>query len=138
MREQTPRWLKRYVEYARDALGLTAWEITPLVEEPPNPDNPEADANAAASPDYLFAHLRFRPALVRKETVIAKVTVLHELLHVAFAFSDWGVERALEMVPGKQRGTARECYLMPYEQCVVRLSRALYEVLEPGWEAQKK
>jgi len=133
-----PRWLRRYIDHAKDCLGLHAWEILLDITPTPNPEVESADATTYAEPSYLYARIAFRPALVARETNIAKVLVLHELLHVAFALRDQTEDHLnYTLLKPKQRDLFRRLSTQMNEQSVVRLSRALLDLVEPSWQASK-
>ncbi|HEU4753093.1 MAG TPA: hypothetical protein VFU47_08290, partial [Armatimonadota bacterium] len=139
MPQGVPSWLDAYLLYVMDALGLQVWVIEAVLTDAPNPEHPDADATTYADASYLVCRLQFRPECVAEESVGAKVLAIHELLHVQEAARDAALDEAVNhFVPKKHRPHAHETIRRANEERVVRLSRQLYSLLEPGWKRRKK
>lgn len=123
--KKPPKWLRRYAEKAADALGLHEYDLTftGLGGEEPNS---YADSDAR----YLRAEIALHAEVCRQETAEGRLTVVHELLHVAHAEQDTLTERVLAAyVPKRQRKEMRGMLVDANERYTERLARALAEVI---------
>ena len=126
-----PKWLKQYRKKVKTALGLDAWEVNFTVDHLDPNDDAQVLGTCNANPGYLSAEVVFHLPHVLEPTVDAKVTVIHELLHVALArtkrvtqnWRDDGIKKPFDKIFSYHYEDAEE-------ETVTRLSRALRPLIE--------
>jgi hypothetical protein len=131
-------WVLEYTTWARDRLGLQIWDIDVLVVEHPNLESASADGNNEFTTRYLQSTIRLREEKVAAESVSAKVLILHELIHLLFAPLQMMADRFLLFAGEGVREQLGVLWTDTQEPQVVRLSYALYEILEPAWQQYKR
>lgn len=131
MTDKFPKWLTEYRRVAVEALGLQAWDITWVLEDQIDPEDRDTVGRAETLVEYLQATIRLERDYHRKPTVEAKINVLHELLHLALARYARAAASALEehLKPRHVRA-AKGRISGEQEEAIVRLSRALYPLVE--------
>jgi len=126
-----PKWLVEYRREAVEALGLQAWEITWELVDQVDADTPQTIGRTTWLWPYLQATIALEKGYVVEPTTKAKVLVLHELCHLVFAGScDAFATTVNEHVRKGSRRLVRQWHSDATEHCVVRLSRALYPLVE--------
>lgn len=136
---ERPQWLIDYCTRVREALQLQAWEITYLMDDRPIPDRPECGAACYTTYSYWSARIEFRPSDFLEPSLKGKLAVIHEHLHISLAEMTHAVEQGANSFIPKQRQRLQflnHIYSDAEERCLVRLERAIYEMLESAQAAQ--
>jgi hypothetical protein len=131
-------WVLDYVRWCRVKLGLEIWDIDVLAVEYPNPDNPNSGGTNAFSAQYLQSTIRLRAETIYHEDCSAKVLILHELIHLLFAPLHTMADHFIGFAGETVQERLQALWVDAQEPQVVRLSYALYEILEPAWQQYKR
>ena len=119
-----PEWLHRYVLAWIDRLFLNDWTIRLAVELCVNND-PDTHALTHQIPDCNEARITFRADV--EDTKDWRITIIHELIHVAHSRIDHAVEGV--MIPELSqpaRDPIQAMYHQHVESYVAFLARTLY------------
>jgi hypothetical protein len=125
-----PDWLPAWGDMVADALGLNAWHIDyAFVDEPPTLSD-GTGRTAIVDPRWsdLHATITFYRPDVAEDTMQARHTVTHEMLHIAMEPIGTWVEGYLNIHAGgsaRRRRNAMFDYGKHEEHVVVRLARRL-------------
>lgn len=119
-----PPWLTQYIRAWLDRLHLNDWTIKVSLELSVN-DDPACHALTQQYPDINTATITFRADVADEKDW--RITVIHELIHVAHSRIDHAVERAVvpELSQPAQQ-LAREIYHQHVESYVAFLASTLY------------
>jgi hypothetical protein len=88
-----PPWLSQYALAWKNRLYLNAWDVTLRIAICVNEDH-ETHALCEQWPDLNMARLTFRADV--EDTKEWRITVIHELIHVAHSRIDRAVECAID------------------------------------------
>lgn len=125
-----PEWVLRWRKRLKEALGLDVWEIS-LTFSKTLGDDDFGTVIGRCTPHlcYLRAEIELDLEHVQEETTEAKITLIHEFLHVALARTQRVVQHWADDGP-KQGDLLRHLYGDSLEETVVRLSYSLLPLIE--------
>lgn len=120
-----PDWLSQYALAWKDRLYLNAWEVTLRIALCVH-DDPDTRALTEQWPDLNEARLTFRADI--EDVKAWRITIIHELIHVAHSRIDRAVECAiLPELAIAAHDLAQNVYHQHVESYVAFLARTLYE-----------
>lgn len=121
-----PAWVIPYAEKVREFLGLQVWDLDYVPDDNPNNDDIRALGSCHCNSAYLTATIYLRPSHVAEPTMDARVTIVHELLHLSLAHYARAAEDIVtDLVDPSARKHAETVLVNALEQTIVRLSRQL-------------
>lgn len=130
-KQKFPKWIKAYRKKLKVALGLDAWEINVTCDDLGCNEFGQVIGTCRPHLLYLRAEIRLNLEHVKKPTTDAKITLIHEFLHVALARQKRVMQHWADDAIKKPY-----CDLLRYQYCdadeetIVRLSRALLPLIE--------
>ena len=124
----TPQWITDYAQECRVLFGLERWDITVVVVTAPD-NNLDNSGFATVNTRYLDARIELRETL---NDANMRHTIMHEMLHVAFAPMAQAQFRVAELIPKKLRNHARALYEDGVEQTIEGMTRALQSAIKPS------
>lgn len=129
---QLPEWATAYAQECRVLFGLDRWQITVCGVVAPG-DDLDNKGMAIVNTRYLSARIEIMHTLEPDEM---RHTIMHELLHVAFAPMAQAHFRIEEVIPKKLRRHAEALYNDGLEQTIEGLTRALQQQIKPSEQPQ--
>ena len=123
-----PQWIEDYAQEIRTLFDLDVWQIVVKLSDSPGNDRAN-EGHASVDVRYLTARIELNPAFSEERM---RATLMHEMLHVAFAPIAQAHLRVPALVPKGQRKHARTLLDDGLEQTIERLTRALQKAIKPS------
>lgn len=126
--ENLPHWLIAYAQDCRRLFGIgDEWYISIKLVRAPGEDL-EKEGQSRINVRYLTAHIELCESMSEEGL---RHTLMHELLHVAFAPLELAHNRMRELVKEKHHAHLDELFADGLEQTIERLTRALEREIKP-------
>lgn len=125
-----PKWVMRYANRCKRALGVTAWDVRVTLTDDLGHEGQPAKGRHTTDWRTISSEVEFHTDIIKVgKTDEAYNTITHEFLHIAFMPHFIAFERTLDFVPEKHLQHCRDLYKDAEERIVESVARALSPVL---------
>lgn len=125
---ELPQWIEDYAQECRVLFGLERWDITVKLVPAPG-DDLENKGCARTNTRYFSALIELAQHL---DDATMRATIMHEMLHVAFAPMAQAYFRIEELIPEKLRAHAEALHADGLEQTIEGITRAMQREIKPS------
>jgi hypothetical protein len=124
-----PRWMAAHAQWCIALFDLESWDIYMSVS-----DNPGGHAATigkrvgSAAPDLRYRHADIEMWRELKEED-GRQAITHEFAHLLLGRIDQNVQHIIKLVPAEYQEHARQLYDDTEEEVIVRLTRAMHDII---------